>query len=390
MFRRRMAAVYRRVVSVAAVVLAGLSVTSAYTAAAAPADDPPFRALVFSKTAAFRHDSIPDGIAAIQKLGQEHNFTVDATEDAGAFTDANLAKYQVVIFLSTTGDVLDDTQQAAFEKYVQAGGGYAGIHSAADTEYSWPWYGKLVGAYFKQHPTPQTATVKVEDPAHPSTQGLPEKWSRFDEWYDYQTDPRPNVHVLTSLDETSYTGGTMGYDHPDTWCQDYDGGRSWYTGLGHTKESYTEPNFLHLILGGIQTAAGVVPADCSASQDKSFQKVTLDDNTSNPMMLDVAPDGRVFYIDRLGDVKVIRPTGGVLTAAHMDVFTANESGLLGMALDPGFATNNWIWLYYSPNGKDVDRLSRFTVTAGNTLDMTSEKITLEVPVQRAECCLMAA
>ncbi|GAB3881743.1 hypothetical protein GCM10029964_038320 [Kibdelosporangium lantanae] len=377
---------YRRVVSVAAVVLAGLSVTSAYTAAAAPADDPPFRALVFSKTAAFRHDSIPDGIAAIQKLGQEHNFTVDATEDAGAFTDANLAKYQVVIFLSTTGDVLDDTQQAAFEKYVQAGGGYAGIHSAADTEYSWPWYGKLVGAYFKQHPTPQTATVKVEDPAHPSTQGLPEKWSRFDEWYDYQTDPRPNVHVLTSLDETSYTGGTMGYDHPDTWCQDYDGGRSWYTGLGHTKESYTEPNFLHLILGGIQTAAGVVPADCSASQDKSFQKVTLDDNTSNPMMLDVAPDGRVFYIDRLGDVKVIRPTGGVLTAAHMDVFTANESGLLGMALDPGFATNNWIWLYYSPNGKDVDRLSRFTVTAGNTLDMTSEKITLEVPVQRAECC----
>src|SRR4051812_29519477 len=207
MFGRRMAAVGRRVVSVVAVALAGLSVTSAYTAAAAPADDPPFRALVFSKTAAFRHDSIPEGIAAIQKLGQEHNFTVDATEDSGAFTDANLGKYQVVIFLSTTGDILDDTQQAAFERYIRTGGGYAGIHSAADTEYSWPWYGSLVGAYFKQHPTPQTATVKVEDPAHPSTQGLPEQWSRFDEWYDYQTDPRPNVHVLTSLDEKSYTGG---------------------------------------------------------------------------------------------------------------------------------------------------------------------------------------
>ncbi len=179
----------------------------------------------------------------------------------------------------------------------------------------------------------------------------------------------------------------MGFDHPNTWCQDYDGGRSWYTGLGHTKESYVEPDFLHLLLGGIQTAAGVVPADCSASQDTSFEKVTLDDNTSNPMMLDVAGDGRVFYIDRLGDVKVVRPTGGTATAAHLDVFTANESGLLGMALDPGFATNNWIYLYYSPNGPDnVDRLSRFTVNADSTLDLASEKVVLDVPVQRSQCC----
>lgn len=376
----------RRVASAVAVVALGLSAVHTATATAAPADDPPFKALVFSKTAAFRHDSIPDGIAAIQHLGQDHNFTVDATEDAGAFTDDNLAKYQVVIFLSTTGDVLDDTQQAAFERYIRAGGGYAGVHSAADTEYSWAWYGQLMGAYFKQHPAPQQAVVKVEDPAHPSTKGLPTLWTRTDEWYDYQTDPRPNVHVLTEMDEKSYTGATMGADHPNTWCQDFDGGRSWYTGLGHTKESYTEPNFLHLLLGGIQTAAGVVPADCSASLDKSYQKVTLDDNTSNPMMLDVAHDGRVFYIDRLGDVKVIRPTGGVLTAAHLDVFTANESGLLGIALDPAFTTNGWMYLYYSPNGKDVDRLSRFTVKDDNTLDMASEKVVLEVPVQRAECC----
>jgi cytochrome c len=385
MIGRRLAAASRRLVSVVAVVLAGLSVVTT-VAAAAPEDDPSFRALVFSKTAGFRHDAIPDGIAAVQKLGQEHNFTVDATEDAAAFTDANLARYQVVIFMSTTGDVLDDTQQAAFERYVRAGGGYAGVHAASDTEYGWAWYGSLVGAYFKQHPAIQQATVKVEDPAHPSTQGLPTLWSRNDEWYDYQSNPRAGVHVLAELDEKSYTGGTMGADHPITWCQDYDGGRSWYTGLGHTKESYTEPNFLHLLLGGIQTAAGVVPADCSASQDKSFEKVTLDDNTSNPMMLDVASDGRVFYIDRLGDVKVIRPAGGVSTAAHLNVFTANESGLLGMSLDPGFATNNWIYLYYSPVGKDVDRLSRFTVNSGSTLDLASEKVMLEVPVQRAECC----
>jgi len=355
--------------------------------AAAPAAVPSFKALVFSKTAAFRHDSIPTGIAAIQKLGADNNFTVDATEDAGVFTEANLAQYKVVIFLSTTGDVLNDAQQTAFEHYIEAGGGYAGIHAAADTEYDWPFYGKLVGAYFKQHPTPQQAVVKVEDPAHPATKGLPEKWTRTDEWYDFQTDPRKTVHVLTSLDETSYTGGTMGFDHPNTWCQDYEGGRSWYTGLGHDAASYSEPNYLHLLLGGIQTAAGVVPADCSASLDSSFEKVTLDDNTSNPMMLDIAPDGRVYYIDRLGDVKVVKPgAGGVVTAAHLDVFTANESGLLGVALDPGFATNHWIYFYYSPNGKDVDRLSRYTVNTDSTVDLTSEKILLEVPVQRAECC----
>jgi cytochrome c len=375
------------------VVVAGAAIAASMAsapAAAAPAaaDDAPFKALVFSKTTGFRHDSIPDGIAAIQKLGQEHGFAVDATEDDTLFTDDNLAQYDVVIFLSTTGDPLGtQAEKDAFQRYIEAGGGFVGVHAAADSGYEWEWYGGLVGAYFKQHPAIQQATVKVEDPAHPSTAGLATTLSRTDEWYDYQADPRGTVHVLTSLDESTYTGGTNGFDHPNTWCQDYDGGRSWYTGLGHTKESYVEPDFLHLLLGGIQTAAGVVPADCSASQDSSFEKVTLDDNTSNPMMLDITGDGRVFYIDRLGDVKVVRPSGGTATAAHLDVFTANESGLLGMALDPGFATNNWIYLYYSPNGPDnVDRLSRFTVNADSTVDLTSEKVVLDVPVQRSQCC----
>ena len=374
------------VATVAAAVTASMASTAG--AAAAQEADPAFKALVFSKTTGFRHDSIPDGIAAIQKLGQEHNFSVDTTEDSSVFTDDNLAQYNVVIFVSTTGDPLGtQDEKDAFQRYIEHGGGFAGVHAAADSGYDWEWYGGLVGAYFKQHPAIQQATVKVEDPAHPSTKGLPSTWSRTDEWYDYQTDPRGTVHVLTSLDEKSYTGGTMGYDHPNTWCQDYDGGRSWYTGLGHTKESYTEPNFLNLLLGGIQTAAGAVPADCSASQDTSFEKVTLDDNTSNPMMLDVAQDGRVFYIDRLGDVKVVQTNGSVATAAHLDVFTANESGLLGMALDPDFATNNWMYLYYSPNGSEsVDQLSRFTVKADSTLDLASEKVVLKVPVQRTNCC----
>ena len=274
-------------------------------AAAAAAE--PFSVLVFSKTAGFRHDAIPAGITAIQKLGTDNGFTVDTTEDGAAFNDTNLAKYQAVIWLSTTGDVLDSTQQAAFERYIKAGGGYAGVHAASDTEYDWAWYGNLVGAYFSGHPANQQATVKVEDHAHPSTADLPDKWSRFDEWYNFRTNPRAKVHVLASLDEKSYSpgAGAMGADHPTAWCQDYDGGRSWYTGGGHTQASYTEPEFLSHLLGGIRTAAGVENADCGATKTSNFEKVTLDSNTNNPMELDIAPDGRVFYAERDGRVQIV-------------------------------------------------------------------------------------
>lgn len=346
----------------------------------------PFKALVFSKTAAFRHASIPAGINAIKQLGVDNGFTVDATEDAAAFTDANLANYDVVIWLSTTGDVLNDTQQAAFERYIKAGGGYAGVHAASDTEYSWAWYGQLVGAYFKNHPAPQNATVKIEDPAHPSTAGMAPTWSRFDEWYNFQANPRGKVHVLASLTESTYTGGDMGVEHPITWCQDYDGGRSWFTGMGHDDASFADATFRHHLLGGIRTAAGVEKADCKASLTPSFEKITLDDNTANPMELDIAADGRVFYIDRNGDVKIVAPNGNVSTAGHLNVYTGQEFGLLGIALDPAFATNGYVYLYYSPAGTAaVDRVSRFTVTNG-TLNMASEKVVLTIDVQRAECC----
>ncbi|RIW46045.1 DUF1349 domain-containing protein [Micromonospora endophytica] len=360
------------------------------TAQAAPAAaDQPFSVLVFSKTAGFRHDSIPTGIAAIQQLAAAHDFTVDTTEDAAAFTDANLARYQAVIWLSTTGDVLNNEQQAAFERYIQAGGGYAGIHAASDTEHSWSWYGDLVGAYFASHPANQTATVKVEDPAHESTAHLPERWSRYDEWYNYRTNPRGKVHVLATLDETSYNAGTgaMGHDHPIAWCQDYDGGRAWYTGGGHTRESYAEPEFLEHLLGGIRTAAGVAGADCRASLNSSFEKVTLDSNTSNPMELDIAPDGRVFYIERDGRVQIVKPdTGNTVTALSLSVFTGNEDGLIGIRLDPDFATNNWVYLYYAPSGGGPrNYLSRFTVS-GDRIDPASEMVVLQVDTQRNTCC----
>ncbi|MFC8298950.1 ThuA domain-containing protein [Micromonospora orduensis] len=221
------------------------------------------KVLVFSKTAGFRHSSIPNGIAAIQQLGSANGFTVTATEDAAQFTTSNLAQYQAVVFLSTTGDVLNASQQTAFESYIAAGGGYVGVHAAADTEYSWPWYGGLVGAWFDSHPAIQTATVRIEDQTNPSTAHLGTTWVRSDEWYNYRTNPRSGARVLASLDESSYSGGTMSGDHPITWCKAYGGGRAWYTGLGHTEASYTDPKFTQMLLGGLRVAAGAVTADCS-------------------------------------------------------------------------------------------------------------------------------
>jgi type 1 glutamine amidotransferase len=180
--------------------------------------------LVFSKTAGFRHGSIPYGQAAIMQLGKENGFTVDTTENASMFTDDNLKKYNAVIFLSATGDVLNHVQQAAFERYIQSGGGYVGIHAATDCEYYWPWYGKLSGAYFQSHPQNQTAKLVIKDKNHPSTAHLPEVWERLDEWYNFKKLPE-NVTVLISIDEKSYKGGEHGDNHPMAWYHDYDGGR---------------------------------------------------------------------------------------------------------------------------------------------------------------------
>ncbi|GII27047.1 ThuA domain-containing protein [Planotetraspora mira] len=250
-----MRAIIRTVLALVVAAAAVLTVQAAALSA------PLTKILVFSKTAGFRHSSIPNGIAAIQQLGAANGFTVVATEDAAAFTTANLAQYQAVVWLSTTGDVLNAAQQTAFQSYIASGGGYVGVHAAADTEYDWPWYGGLVGAWFNSHPATQQAVVRVEDRANVSTSHLPQTWTRTDEWYNYRTNPRANVKVLASLDESSYSGGAMG-DHPITWCQDYMGGRSWYTGLGHTEESYADPNFTKMLLGGIQIASRAKPADC--------------------------------------------------------------------------------------------------------------------------------
>ena len=209
------------------------------------------RVLVFTRTEGFRHDSIPAGIAAVREMGRHHGFRVDATEDPRAFTGHRLRRYAAVVWLSTTGDVLDRSQELAFMRYIRRGGGYVGVHAAADTEYGWRWYGRLLGARFRTHPTVQAAVVRVR--THPSTRGLPARWARTDEWYDFRAPPR-GVSVLATLDESTYSGGQMGAFHPIAWCHGFEGGRAWYTGLGHTAESYAEPAFRRHLLGGIRWA----------------------------------------------------------------------------------------------------------------------------------------
>lgn len=220
----------------------------------------PWQVLVFSKTSGFRHASIPAGIQMLQELGAVHGFDTTATEDAGVFTEAGLAPYAVVVWLNTSRDVLDDSQQTAFRSWVEAGGGFVGIHSAADTEYGWDWYGKLLGgdAWFLIHPPIQTADVVVEDPTHPSTHQLPSGFSFTDEWYNFQTNPRPAVTVLLTLDESSYDPGTgaMGSDHPIAWAHRVEEGRSWYTNLGHRSETYADARFREHVVGGVLWASG--------------------------------------------------------------------------------------------------------------------------------------
>jgi type 1 glutamine amidotransferase len=206
------------------------------------------RLLVYTRTTGFRHDSIPAGVSAFRGMA---GFSVDATEDPGVFRGRTLHGYAAIVFLSTSGKVLDDAGRAALIEYIAAGGAWLGIHGASTTEYGWPWFGDLVGARFDEHPPVQAGAITIADHGHPATEHLETPWIRLDEWYAFRDNPRPRVHVLLTVDETSYEGGTMGADHPIAWCHERLGGRSFYTALGHTEESFAEPAFLRHLAGAL-------------------------------------------------------------------------------------------------------------------------------------------
>ncbi|HEX4932884.1 MAG TPA: ThuA domain-containing protein, partial [Gemmatimonadaceae bacterium] len=381
--------------SIALVVLGSLSALAPATGA--PQSGVPPRLLVFSKTAGYRHASIEPGIAAIRTLGAEHGFAVDATEDATAFNERNLRRYRAVVFLSTTGNVLNPTQESVFERFIQSGGGYVGIHSATDTEYNWPWYGRLAGAYFNGHPANpnvRKGTFRVVDATHGSTQGLPARWEREDEFYNFKQ-IAPTIRVLVDIDETSYDGGTNGAFHPMSWYHEFDGGRAWYTNMGHTEATFGEPLFLQHLLGGIRYAMGTGARDYRRArpEENRFTRVVLAEKLNEPTEMAVLPDERVLFIERKGAIQLYSPATGMLKQVgyipvnlkHLDG-SQSEDGLLGLAIDPGFANNGWLYVYYSnPGPEPKNVLARLTMR-GDTIDTANPVVMLEVGVQREQCC----
>ncbi|MCW3091824.1 MAG: hypothetical protein JWP81_2893 [Ferruginibacter sp.] len=365
------------------------------------------RILVFSKTAGYHHESIADGNTAIQKLGSQHEFGVDTTTDASMFNEDTLKKYAAVVFLSPTGDVLDYRQEAAFERYIQAGGGYVGVHAATDCEYDWGWYGRLAGAYFLDHPgindtfpNIQEGVLNVVDTNNAATTHLPLQWKRTDEYYSFKKIAK-DLHVLMTIDERTYHGGKNGNNHPIAWYHEYDGGRAFYTELGHTAASFSEGPYLTHLLGGIQYAIGenkeLDYGKAKAQippEDNRFSKTQLaQGDFYEPTEMTVLPNLDIMVIQRRGEILLYKQdTKKVKQVGFFDVYYKTstpgvnaEEGMLGLAKDPDFAKNNWVYIYYSPADTAVNRLSRFTFK-NDTLDKATEKVILEVKSQREICC----
>ncbi len=346
--------------------------------------------LVFSKTEGFRHESIPAGIAALKKLGDQHGLEVIATEDANYFTEDSLKGYDAVVFLNTTGDLLNAVQQADFERYIQAGGGFVGVHAATDTEYHWPWYNRLVGAYFMNHPRIQVATLRRHDQTHASTRMLKDTWEKKDEWYNFRN-INPDINVLVSIDENTYEGGENGNGHPISWYHQFDGGRAFYTAMGHTNETFEDETFLNHVLGGLTYAMGEEKPDYQRATsprvppENRFVKKVLDFNLDEPMQLAELPGRGILFIERRGLLRLYDfQKEQTSDLHHLDLFYGNEDGLLGLAVDPDYTKNNWIYLFYSAREEKLQRVSRFTLE-GDELDVDSEKVLLTIPVIR-ECC----
>ena len=356
------------------------------------------RVLVFSKTSGWRHDSIPAGIAALEKLGTDHGFTVVATEDSSLFNDAELSTYNALVFLNTTLDVLNEDQEMAMERFIQAGGGFVGIHAAADTEWEgdWHWYRNLVGAVFRSHPgnpsNVQRAQLNVTAHQHPATEALPETFSMVDEWYDYR-DLYPLKKDLLMLDESTYIGGLHGEYHPIAWYHDYDGGRSFYTGMGHTAEVFSNSRFLEHLLGGLKYAVGGKPTlDYSRARPEHnrFIKKTLVQSLNEPMGFDFFANGDALIAERPGSFKLVDyKTGETRDAGKIDVAYHGymEWGLIGVGIPPDVAQSSWIYVGYNARKEDGSywqRLARFK-WQDSQIDASSEQLLLEYQIDET-CC----
>lgn len=366
------------------------------------------RVLVFSVTDGYRHSVIPFANQQIVEMSDRMKEQTGAEEvlidviddpdgDASQFPDqySELSSYHTIVWNSTTGSPLNEDQQSAFMQYIQAGGGYVGVHAASDTHYDWPWYGDLVGAYFDGHPDRQVGELNITDKSHPSTKHMPARYTLYDEFYDFHRNPRGNVHVLMTINEDSYEGAGMEngrVDHPMAWSHFYDGGRAWYTALGHTTEAFEDDLFLEHLLQGILWAGGFTEGDAEATAWDSYNQVKITGEIAEPMSMTIAPDGRIFLIQRTGEILIIPQTSDsdITTALNLDVYHQREDGGLGIVVDPDFEKNGWIYVYYSPANELLDSsedmpynlLSRFTVQ-GNSIDSDTEVEILRVHHTRA-------
>jgi type 1 glutamine amidotransferase len=380
------------------------------------------------------------GIEAVEAISaqgpSDEHFDVETTDDPAVFHPTELMDYNAVVFLSAEGAVLNDSQESALQNYIRMGGGFVGVHDAALAQPESEWFTGLIGARPEGGTGEvQTAVVETGDRVNPATRGIPLEWSRRDVWFNWETNPSGQVHTLARVRESSYEPGegAEGWDHPISWCRDYDGGRSFYTGMGGTVSSFTEESFRKHLRGALLWTSRLTRADCQATIDANYVAERLTepntpgelDQIGEPHGLDIADDGRVFYIGRggaapdapvvtdwddpqvglgQGTVHVYDPaTGEVSLAASLEVFgnkgngeelVKNEEGLLGIALDPGFLDNNWIYLHWTPHS-EIDRethmaerrVSRFTFDPeSSTLDLSSEQVLLSWPVQIHSCC----
>lgn len=399
------------------------------------------RVLVFHASAGEEPPTVEAGIEAVERIGgtgpADERFTLDATDDASVFTSKKLGRYNAVVFLTGGGDVLDPEQEAGLESYLEAGGGFLGIHGAARAEPYSSWFTGLIGARPAGGDTGavRRAVVEVGDRAHPATKDLPLEWKRSDRWMDWETNPSGKVHTVARVRENSYKPGADadGWDHPVSWCRDYDGGRSFYTAMGGTAASFQEADFRAHLRGALMWTTRLARADCKATITAHYTAERLTrpnqpgrtDQIGEPHGLVTAPDGRVFYIGRgggtagdpvktdwndpeigkgKGTVHVWDPrTEEVTLVGTLDVFgnkggggelTKNEEGLVGIELDPDFLDNGRIYLHYTPHSEiDRDtrtaerRVSRFTLDPEtNRIDLSSEKVLLKWPVQIHSCC----
>jgi cytochrome c len=347
--------------------------------------------LVFSKTAEYRHESIAAGVAALTEIAKGHRYHVVATEDAADINATSLPGYRAVIFLNTTGEVLDLESQEALERYIQAGGGFVGIHAAADTHWKtndWPWYTRLVGAAFLTHPNDpsnvQSANLQVIDQQNPLTQMFDATFDFSDEWYDYHR-LSENIQVLLTADEDSYQGAVMGDHHPVAWFQEFDGGRSFYTNFGHQVESFADQRVRAHLWAGIEYAMGDGQLDYSQAKPENWRlkRVILDAGLDEPMAMDFTPQGELFYVQRRG--KLMRfdvEQGQSLEVAEFEVMSDGEYGLIGMAFDPNFESNQWLYIFRNLREGETGeyRLSRFQMLAG-AVELDSEQIILQIPTE---------